>query len=228
MTVRNGLICSEPEGVTSFHTTSRTGFQSPIWDDRGRIAAFEPLREAVDGTVSESNPDLRGGRARPGDRGDRRAQCRSARESWPAGLRDAVKDDGSSRSSGFDADAGGETRPLQGIAGTWEGEGARPQPRPPRSGQPRGVRRGRRSPPLARARTFYIAQAGSGTLACLSQPADGLRHASPGTARNSARQAVAGKLLGLLAAIPRTAMAVTLWRRRRSIPRARVPPYPYP
>ena len=37
-------------------------------------------------------------------------------------------------------------------------------------------------------------------LACLSQPADGFRHASLRAARNGARLAVAGKLLGLMAA----------------------------
>lgn len=51
------------------------------------------------GTGSESNPDGKGRRARPGERGDGRAQRWSTRECWPAGLPDALKGEGSRSSS---------------------------------------------------------------------------------------------------------------------------------
>ena len=65
---------------------------------------------------TESNPRWRGGLARPGDRGDRRARCRSARESWPAGLPDAPRGEGRRFGVGCGSGGGGETRPLRGTA----------------------------------------------------------------------------------------------------------------
>ena len=50
-----------PDGIPIAHT-------GRLWTTR-RIATFEPCAGGGDTTVSESNPEGRGGRARPGDRG---------------------------------------------------------------------------------------------------------------------------------------------------------------
>ena len=72
-----------------------------------------------------------------------------------------------------------------------------------RSADLRGVVGGTSPPPAPAGDPRSVAPKGRlalAPLACLSQPADGFRHASLRAARNGARLAVAGKLLGLMAA----------------------------
>ena len=101
--------------LTSFLTPSGTGIQSTPLEGFGPVGGSVRSPDGGD-RGRNPTPDLRGGRARPGDRGDRRAQCRSGRESWPAGLPEAPWGEGRRFGVGCGSGGGGETRPHRGTA----------------------------------------------------------------------------------------------------------------
>ena len=165
-----------------------------LWTRRGFRPVAGPGRP-----WTESDPRWRGGLARPGDRGDRRAECRSARESWPAGLPDALKGEGIG--SAADAATVQEER-LDAFEGPLPACRVRRvrrfQPRPPRgAGNRRGIEGGRQPPSPARRvirGVYWLDQLTVGQASA----AEPVENALLATARNPAYRAVTDKLPGLV------------------------------